>query len=579
MSLRSIDVVFPAALALAASSACNPEPSRAAPGRLEFVDVARAAGLDLTPSCGDPRRWYIVESNGNGAAWIDHDGDGDLDLFVGNGPHIEYVDDGKRLKRLPGGKSRLYRNDGGLKFVDVSSAVGLDRDDWVNGIAAADADNDGDTDLYLACFAGDVYLRNDGGKFVDATSAAGLGNPKWGASAAFGDVDNDGDLDLYVANYCEFDLDAPPDGGKRALVHGVEVGYGPEAENKRGFNLAAPDVFFENLGQGRFRDATADFGFALEKPGCSYGVAIADLNGDGWPEVAVANDVQPTHLFVNDGKGRFRERGIELGFALNHAGQPTGAMALAVDDFDGDGDFDVLRTNFDFEANSLHVNDGKGHFKDQAQAAGLAEASMDKLGWDAGFLDADLDGDLDLLVANGHVYPQSAQIQMGAWKQPTQLFEARGQGGDGPAFVDATARAGAGLAGVHAARGIALGDPDEDGDIDAVVVGIDEPLRLLENRSERRGTWIGVRTRGTDSNRDGFGAVVRVSAGGRTWTRPSRSFTGLYSAQDPRVHFGLGEVESIDWIEVRWPSGRVSRLNDPAPGRYVEMVEPPKEAR
>jgi hypothetical protein len=554
----------------AALLSCSAEPP---PPPFAFVDVAKASGLDLVNRCGDPRRWYIVESNGNGAAWLDHDGDGDMDLFLGNGSTLEYVNDGAQLVAKHDGRSKLYRNDGKWKFTDVSAAAGLDRSDWVNAVATGDVDNDGDTDLYLACFGPDVFLRNDGGKFVDATAECGLGNPKWGASAAFGDVDNDGDLDLYVANYCEFDLAAPPDGGRRAVVNGVEVGYGPEGENKQGFNVGAPDVFFENLGGGKFQEATAKFGFELPKALCSYGVAITDLDGDGWQDVGVANDVQPTNLFMNDGKGRFHEEGLALGFATNADGAPTGAMGLFSDDVDADGDFDVFRTNFDFEANSLHVNDGKGRFTDRAKAFGLAEPSVDKLGWDGGFLDADLDGDLDLIVANGHVYPQAREIGMGAWLQPTQIYENVGTPA-APSFLDATARAGSGLSGVHAARGVALGDPDDDGDVDALVVDIDAQPRLLENRSRRVGHWISVRTVGTRSNRDGFGARITVRAGARSSVRESRTASGLYSAHDPRIHFGLGAVQAVESIEVRWPSGATSRLENPALDRLHVITEP-----
>jgi hypothetical protein len=557
------------ALGLALSS-CGSEPE----ARLEFVDVARAGGIDVVNVCGDPRRWYIIESNGNGAAWIDYDSDNDLDLFIANGGQLEYQDDGARLAVHKDGHSKLYRNDGGMKFTDVSAEAGLDRSDWVNGVATGDVDNDGDTDLYLACFGNDVFLRNDGGHFTDATAECGLGNPKWGASAAFADVDNDGDLDLYVANYCEFDLEHPPDGGKREIIEGVEVGWGPEAENKKGFNVGAPDLFFENVGNGHFREATAAFGFALDKPLCSYGVMFSDIDRDGWQDVLVANDGQPSNLFHNDGHGHFREEGMARGFALNAAGKATGSMGLFADDVDGDGDFDVLRTNFDFEANSLLVNDGKGNFKDMAESVGLAVPSIDKLGWDGGFFDADLDGDLDLLVANGHVYPQSSGIKMGAWMQPTQLFEsARGEHGL-VRFTDASSRAGSGLAGKHSARGIALADADNDGDVDALVVDIAEQPRLLENRSTRKGHWLEVRTVGTRSNRDGYGARITVTAGGRKLVRESRTASGLYSANDPRIHFGLGPVEIIDSIEVVWPSGAVSVIPRPAPDSLQIALEP-----
>ncbi len=556
--------------------ACDGLPSTQTPAAFAFVDVARAGGIDHVCLSGDPRRWYIVESNGNGAAWLDCDGDGDMDLFLGNGSTLEYLENGARLRARADGRSKLYRNDGGMKFTDVSVASGLDRADWVNGVATGDGDNDGDTDMYLACFGADVYLRNDGGRFVDATQESGLGNLKWAASAAFGDVDNDGDLDLYVANYCEFDLAAPPDGGARNKIGEIEVGWGPEGENKRGFNVGAPDVFFENLGAGKFREATAAFGFVLDKPHCSYGVTFSDVDGDGWQDVLVANDLQPCDLFHNDGRGRFREQGLQRGFALTAAGAPTGAMGMIAADIDGDGDFDVLRTNFDFEANSLLINDGKGNFKDVAGALGLGEPSVDKLGWDGGFFDAELDGDLDLMVANGHVYPQGTQIDMGPWKQVTQFFEARRDGGAGLRYEDVTARAGAGLSGAHAARGLALGDADDDGDIDVAVLAIDEQVRLLENQSPRRGHWVSVRTRGTRSNRDGYGAVIRVTAGGRTFAAESRSSSGLYSANDPRIHFGLGAVDGIESIEVRWPSGARSRLVKPALDR-LHVIEEPME--
>ncbi|MEO6710777.1 MAG: FG-GAP-like repeat-containing protein, partial [Planctomycetota bacterium] len=382
----------------------------------------------------------------------------------------------------------------------------------------------------------------------------------------------------YVANYCEFDLDNPPDGGKREKLEGVEVGWGPEAENKQGFNVGAPDVFFENLGKGLFAEATAKFGLSLDKPLCSYGVVFSDVDRDGWQDILVANDLQPSNLFHNDGHGHFREEGVARGFAMNAAGAATGAMGLFVDDVDGDGDFDVLRTNFDFEANSLLVNDGKGNFKDQGEALGVAKPSTDKLGWDGGFFDADLDGDLDLLVANGHVYPQSAQIRMGAWKQPTQLFEGGRDDQGRMRFVDATSKAGDGLAGAHSARGVALGDPDSDGDIDALVIDVDEQPRLLENRSVRQGYGVSVRTLGSRSNRDGYGALITVKAGGRSFVRESRTSSGLYSAHDPRIHFGVGQVEFIDSIEVRWPSGAISVIEKPAPDS-LQIVKEPMETK
>lgn len=565
---------------LASLAACDDEvAAEGPPARIELVDVAESAGLTLVQVSGDPRRWYIPESNGTGAAWLDHDGDGDMDLFLGNGQGLRYVDDGARLEIVPVATSALYRNDGGLRFTDVSVETGCARREWIQAIATGDVDNDGDPDLYLGGFERDVLLRNDGGRFVDATPGSGLTNESWAAGAAFGDVNGDGALDLYVANYCRFDRAAPPNGGKRNVIKGVEVGWGPEEENKQGFNPGAPDRFYLGDGKGGFREATRECGLELEKPLCSYAVVFSDVDLDGDQDILVANDMQPANLFVNDGSGRFAEEGVARGFALGADGRATSAMGLCVEDADGDGDLDVLRTNFDFEPNSLHLNDGRGRFDDRARALGLAAGSVDKLGWGGGFLDVDCDGDLDALIANGHVYPQAREIGMSGWTMETQLYEAVQRSGGGTVWIDATVRVGGGLEGLHSARGVAFGDPDDDGDVDALVVDMDERPRLLENRSARAGRWIAVRTRGTVSNRDGIGAKVRVRAGGRTWVREMRTTQGLYSSHDPRLHFGLGPVASVELVEVAWPSGRISRVERPPLDSFVTVEEPAEAAR
>jgi hypothetical protein len=248
-------------------------------------------------------------------------------------------------------------------------------------------------------------------------------------------------------------------------------------------------------------------------------------------------------------------------------------MGLSVEDFDLDGDFDVYRTNFDFEANCLHVHDGKGSFTDEAASLGLAEPSMDRLGWGGGFFDADCDGDWDLLAANGHVYPQAKEIGMSDWLMVSQLFEAVPSGGSF-VYVDATARAGADLGVPRSARGVSFGDPDDDGDVDVLIVDMDEKPRLLENRTGRRGRWISVRTIGTESNRDGIGAVISVRAGDKTRVREMRTTQGLYSSHDPRLHFGLGRVDRIDFVEVVWPSGRKSRIDNPPLDKVLVVKEP-----
>lgn len=565
------------ALAAACLGAAGCKPSAAAsPSTFDFVDVSEEAGIDVRIVSGDPRRWYIPESNGCGAAWFDADGDGDLDLFVANGNGLRYVDDGARLERVTEGASaRLYRNEGDLKFTDVSAESGLDLDAWINAVAVADIEGDGDPDLYLACFGQDLCMRNDGGRFVECTSEIGLGNELWGAGAAFGDVDNDGDLDLYVANYCLFDLEAPPDGGRRAVYEGVEVGWGPEEENKRGFNRGAPDRFYLNDGEGRFREATEEAGLALDKDLCSYAVVFSDVDQDGWQDILVANDLQPCNLFHNQGPRegeRFSEEGERRGFALNVDGVATAAMGLFVADVDADGDMDVLRTNFDFEANALHINDGRGFFEDRAAAFGLAAKSVDRLGWGGGFFDADRDGDLDLLVANGHVLPQAEEIGMHPWAQRSQLFEAF-EGADGARrFREAQVRGG-GLELLRSARGVAFADPDDDGDLDALIVDLDERPRLLENRTTPRGNWLRIRTVGTRSNREGIGARIRVVAGERSWTDEVRPTNGLFSSHDPGVFVGLGNTKSVDRVEVTWPSGLFQMVEAPALSKTLVITE------
>ncbi len=571
-----------AALFVLLLSACQREAQleaseKPAAPRIELVDVAREAGLELVQVSGDPRRWYILESNGTGAAWLDYDGDGDLDLFIGNGQGLKYLEEGKRLELDVKARCALYRNDGGLRFTDVSESTGCARTDWVQSIAAADVDSDGDSDLYLACFGPDVLLRNEGGRFVDATAQSGLGNAKWATGAAFADVNRDGWLDLYVANYCEFELENPPHGGVRNVINGVEVAWGPEGENKKGINPGAADVFYLGVGAGRFREATRECGLELGKPLCSYGVTFSDIDGDGWQDILVANDMQPTNLFRNRGDGTFVEEGERRGFALDAHGKATSAMGLFVDDIDDDGDMDVLRTNFDFEVNSLHVNNGQGVFVDRARELGVASGSMDRLGWGGGFFDVDCDGDLDLLVANGHVYPQARQIGMSGWEMQSQLYEAIVNAAGKRVWVDATLRWGGGLETLRSARGVAFADADDDGDVDVLIVDMDAPPRLLENKSARQGQWIGIALAAAGPNREALGARVEVTAGGVTRARELRRTHGLYSSHDPRLHFGLGAASDVESVRVRWPSGRTSLHTGLATGFYHTLREPAPE--
>ena len=395
-------------------------------GGIEWADVAEEAGIDVVNVSGDPRRWYIPESNGNGAAWLDYDGDGDQDLFVANGAELEYVDGGRRLVVHHTASSRLYRNDGELRFTDVTEEAGAGRSEWGQAVATGDVDRDGDPDLYLGCFGRDVLLRNDGGVFVDATEASGLGNELWAAGAAFGDLDRDGHLDLYVANYCLFDPEHPPLEGRRNVIDGVEIGWGPEEENGQGLNPGAPDVFYYGDGRGGFREATEAAGLALEDPLCSYAVVFSDVDSDGLAGhpggQRPAADCNLFHEQARRGghaplRGRGGRRAASPSTAEGQA--PPAAMGLAVEDVDGDGDFRTcLRTNFDFEA-ELAARQRRDraasceHAPRRARAGG-SPAWTGSAGppafFDVGLRRRPGPG----LVANGHVYPQVARSNS-AW--------------------------------------------------------------------------------------------------------------------------------------------------------------------
>ncbi len=575
LSRSSIAALFASAWLL---SGCRDSFAKDAP-EFAFVDRAQDVGIAEKLVSGDPRRWYIIESNGSGAAWLDYDSDGDPDLFLANGCGVRYLEDGARLELERTATSRLYRNDGDWQFSDVTEAAGASRSDWINAVATGDIDNDGDPDLYLACFGADVLLRNDAGRFVDVTRASSLGNERWGAGAVFLDVDKDGALDLFVSNYVEFDLAAPPAGGARDVIEGVEIAWGPIAENPHGYNPGAHNLFYSGDGSGNFVERTEQAGLRLPTPSCSYAAVSSDLDGDGWPDLVVANDGQASNLFMNQGDGTFRDEAELRGFAFDGDGNATAAMGVTIEDVDQDGDMDVLRTNFDFELNTLLINDGTGRFVDRTLHSGLGQPSFDKLGWAAAFFDAECDGDLDLAVANGHVMPQAEQIGMSGWRMPTQLFACELEPNGLPRFTDVTNQAGPGLGGLHSARGMALADVDDDGDVDLCVTALDEPPRLLENRSQRRGHWVQVGLEGTRSNRSAFGAKIEVHVAGRTYVREMRSTQGLYSSHDTRLHFGLGEARSVDRIVVHWPSGVVSGHEDIELDTFVELREPEQDPR
>ncbi len=546
------------------SLAAGAEGQSQGPPAVRFVDEAAEVGVSLVNVSGTSNKRHIVESTGAGACFLDFDLDGDLDLYLVNGATL--------ATQGPANPARdaLYENDGRGRLVDTTATAGLGDPGWGGGCAVADYDNDGDPDLYLTHYGADALYRNRGdGTFEEATAAAGLGDPRWSLGAVFFDADRDGDLDLYVANYLRFDPAEPWVLEQRCRWKGGEVMCGP-----RGFTGQA-DVFYVNEGNGTFREASAAAGVGGDEL-YGMGVVAGDLDGDGRQEVFVANDSQANSLWVAEGLwaagagGRFQDHALLAGVAFSGDGRQQAGMGADLGDYDGDGDEDLFVTNFSDDYHTLYRNDGELLFTDVSAEAGLDPATRSSLGWGGGFFDYDNDGDLDLLVASGHVYPGVEKFDPAtSYRQRNLLLENDGGG----RFREVGTRSGPGLAALHLGRGAAFGDYDDDGDIDVAVVNDGEPPSLLRNDGGNARPWIKLRLRGTGSNRDGIGARVRLTAGGRSQFRELRLNGGYLSSHDPRLHFGLGEAGVADQIQVRWPSGIEQTFTGLPAGHLVTIDE------
>jgi hypothetical protein len=518
---------------------------------IRFVDVAAEAGLDLVNISGGPAKDYIVDANGNGAGLFDYDNDGDLDVLLVNGSTREQFAKGGDLMVA------LYQNDGRGHFRDVTAASGFDRRGWGAGTCIADYDNDGFRDVYVTAFGADVLWRNTGkGTFVDVTRRAGVEDSAWSTGCAFGDYDRDGDLDLYVANYVRFDERTIPGRGTtpNCRFMATDVFCGPTRLP------GEPDVLYRNAGNGTFTDATASLRAQTPAPAggaernhYGFGVVFADLNHDGWPDIYVANDSMPNLLFRNLGNGTFVEEGLLAGAALSSDGRAQAGMGVDAGDYNGDGQLDLIVTNFSHDHNTLYENGPRGLFTDVSYGTGLASTAGPYLGWGVGFLDADHDGRLDVFIANGHVYPDVDRQGLGTrYLQRKQLFQ-----GAGRRLSHVTAAVGGGLLIEKSSRGAAFGDYDNDGDRDVLVVNMNDRPTLLRNDTVTGNHWITIRLVGTKSNRDGIGAKVLLQAGGRRQYSEVRGDGSYISHSDIRAHFGIGSVSRVDRLEIRWPSGIV----------------------
>ena len=545
-----------------------------------FTDQAAASGLDFVHFNGMSGEYYSAEIMGPGGALLDFDNDGDLDVYLVQGQMLGL---GRTLDQAlvdpPAGlplTDRLYRNDlrihpdgtRTLRFTDVTAGSGLGVASYGMGAATGDLDNDGWIDIYRIGLGDNHLFRNNGdGTFADVTARSGANDPRWTAAAAFVDFDRDGWLDLYVANYVDPRLDDDLECFSRT---GEKDYCGPNRY------APVPDRLYRNRGDGTFADVTldalrgGDFGPAL-------GVVAADLDGDGWMDLYVANDGEPNQLWMNQRDGSFENTAWLAGAAVNRDGRPEGSMGVDAGDFDADGDDDLFMTHIATETNTLYVNDGLGLFEDRTVRVGLGPPSLPYTGFGTGWFDFDNDGWLDLLIANGEIRTMEALVQANdpfPLHQRNQLFRNRGNG----RFADVSADAGRVFELSEVSRGAAFGDVDNDGDLDVLLTNNNGPVRLLINEVGRRNRWVGLRLVGAASPRDMLGARVGVfrrsvaSATPVLWRRV-RTDGSYVSANDPRVLVGLGRAPAVDRVRVVWPDGGVEEWGDVAVDRWTTLVQ------
>ena len=511
-----------------------------------FRDVTDAMNLDFRHVNGFSAQRRLVETMGSGGALFDFDNDGDLDLYLVQGNSLSPL-----TEPLP--KNRLYRNDAGV-FVDITESAKAGDTSYGLGAVAADYDSDGYRDLYVTNLGENVLYHNNGdGTFTDVTEQAQVGCPLLSASAAFADIDRDGDLDLYVCNYVEYALETDiPCYYKNSL----RIYCGPNEYH------GIADVLYRNNSDGTFTDITKSAG-VYEPTTRGLGVVFTDVNGDGWVDIYVANDMSPNTLFINQGDGTLQEEGVIRGVAYNGDGLANGSMGIDAGDYDNDGDIDLWVSNFALEANCLMQNDGDGYFEDVTFDTDLANPSFYALGFGTRFIDFDNDGWLDLLVGNGHIWDNVKQIDAKqSYAQPVQLFRNRGgtpQSHIG--FTEVTAEAGLNKT-PYVVRGMLFGDIDMDGDVDVVLCQSNRPAVVLSNEIGNVNAWLTVKLVGADGNTDAIGAQVQVETGGTTLLREVICGASYLSGNDLCLTFGLGSATQIDNLQIRWHDGSVWQLEE-----------------
>ena len=535
---------------------------------VSFLNVARESGLNAkTIFGGQHKNKYLLETTGCGVAFYDYDNDDWLDICLVNG---------WRLEGFPKGQepvSHLFKNNRDGTFTDVTSKSGFIHYGWGQGVCVGDYDNDGFDDIYITSFGKNVLFHNNGnGTFTDVTEKAGVGTngKRWNTGCAFVDYDRDGHLDLFVANYIDLDLaTAPlPESGP-CSYKGVLVACGPPGL------LGGKNILFHNNGDGTFADVSERAGIFQANGTFGLGVLTADFNNDGWPDIYVANDSTASALYQNKKNGTFSDVAMEAGCALSADGKPQAGMGVSAADYDLDGNLDIVKTNFAGDTPSLYHNIGGGNFEDATFPAGLGKHTQ-FLGWGCGFFDMDNDGWPDILICNGHVYPEVEQLRTEAGYAQQKILYRNLRNGH---FEDVSLQGGSGILTPVASRGAAFGDFDNDGDIDVVVNTNNDFPQLLRCDSRLENNWLKIKTIGTKSNRSGIGARLRCVTHPPGETKPHqqidevRSGGSYISQNDLRVHFGIGKAEKVELLEIRWPSGAVDTLKDVKPNQLIVVKE------
>ncbi|MGA2630888.1 MAG: CRTAC1 family protein [Terriglobia bacterium] len=534
--------------------------------QVTFVDVAQQAGLTAPNVWGGvKRKKYIIEAKGSGLAFFDYDQDGWLDIYLTNGVRFEgeepYPDN-----KTP--TSHLYKNNRDGTFTDVTEKSGLTRTGWQTGVSVGDFDNDGWDDLFCGYWGHNVLWKNNGdGTFTDVTKKAGLYEERvrWASGCTWVDYDRDGNLDLFVCNYIELDVNKVPVPGQTGYCQwkGIPVMCGP-----RGLP-GGLNILYHNNGDGTFTDVSEKSG--VLKPGPRYSITAVsyDFNNDGWPEIYVAVDSEPSILFHNNRDGTFEDVAVMAGVAYNEDGQEQAGMGVGVADYDGDGWLDIFKTNFQDDTCDLYHGNGDGTWTDVTFVSGIG-VNTQYVNWGAGFIDYDNDGWPDIFHVTGHVYPELVEYNLDAqFKSPRIVYRNLGNG----KFKDVSAQLGPGISEKFASRGCAFGDYDNDGDVDVLILNMNDPFSLLRNDGGNKNNWIKIKLLGTKCNRTAIGARVRIVTGSHAQIDEVHAGTSVMSQSDLRLHFGVGQATKIDSIEVRWPTLVLDKEKTGKNGKPAEIPQ------